>query len=493
MDGTPESPLQPQQFTPTQSQTFPAKPQKPKRARMVVLFVAIILLWAAAGCLYWQKHNHSSQVSSRPSLTIYYNDGKSVLWKTGDSTTNNNAPAFVSYVRAQLRSMYGNKYTNQGQWAVTTTLNKTLQGVAKDEVQEHKATLTSNGANDSSFIAENVTNGQVVSWVGGITSLRGAYDGLIGTGLSGISTSELPIYVGSLQLPFTYASYLENTSGSVNTILDDAQGPLPGWPCTDKSVPSSSSETGNCLWDEDHEYLGPMTLSQALSEGRNVPAVEAANDIDDANATNMVDYNPNVSLSINKIIATSNAMGSDGACYQPSTTILTFTKQEQTQCGLAAAIGDAFFATPTSLLEAYATLANSGGRLPQAVILKTSLNGKTDYEWRQTKTVQAIHKDTALALTNALSDTNTSSLQADKSMFITRDGTQTAISYGGNSNFTTGDVQYSSKYAAELWVEGQQYVNQPDVADGGYYANTLNSSIGDVMMPVTYGWMNTVE
>src|SRR5690606_8322750 len=44
--------------------------------------------------------------------------------------------------------------------------------------------------------------------------------------------------------------------------------------CTNKSLPPPRGQ-GNCLWDYDFRYPGPVTLRYALGGSRNVPAVKA--------------------------------------------------------------------------------------------------------------------------------------------------------------------------------------------------------------------------
>ncbi|HEV2403497.1 MAG TPA: hypothetical protein VGS08_04820 [Candidatus Saccharimonadales bacterium] len=365
---------------------------------------------------------------------------------------------------------YGSSFPDKGSWSVTTTLNKSLQLAAEQAVQNQKSALSSQGVGDAIFIGENVTNGQLESWAE--------------SSINQNDTNSLQqlTNVGSLQLPFTYAAYLANTSGSsTNSTFDDAQMPLPGWPCTNKDF---STGQANCLFDEDHLYLGPLTLYQALAKGRNVPAVEAANAIG----------GDNVSLftGINKVVATTQEMGSDGACYQAGTT--NFTKRAQTQCYDSAVTGDGFLATHQHTLQAYATLANSGNKLPQSAILRTVINGKTIYTWSQPKTTSVLSSSIARTLSGVLSDANLSWLQSDKGVFTLRNGTKTAIEYGGSNTFATGDIQFTSKYAAGFWVEGQKQISPAGAAyDGPVLQGSLTGTTDGLAIPVTYNWLNTAE
>lgn len=458
--------------TPLVQNLPPQSPPTQRKTTQLPLIVALILLLVVivgAG-LYWHRHQQASSAGSpSPSLTLYYSDGKTVLWQSPNSVASSPAPELVSYVQAQLHTDYGSNFMNKGSWAVTTTLNKSLQAAAEQVIKNQEVTLRGQGVGKAMFIGENVTNGHIESWVGSTINQSNTDD------LQQLTN------VGSLQLSFTYAAYLANTPGSsVNSTFDDAQMPLPGWPCTNKDFASGQA---NCLFDEDHLYLGPLSLYQALAKGRNVPAVEATNAIGGSNAPPMT--------GINKVIATANNVGSDGACYQPGSA--SFTKQTQTQCYDSAAIGDGLLATPQHTLQAYATLANGGNKLPQTVILKTTLNGKTVYAWAQQEATSVLSSKIAMDLEGVLSDANSCWLQTNKAMFTTKGGTKTAIAYGGSNSTATGDVQFTSTFAAIFWVEGQKLVNPSGASDGEALQGTLSSSMQTITTPITYDWFNAAE
>ena len=81
--------------------------------------------------------------------------------------------------------------------------------------------------------------------------------------------------------PFLYAALMQNnTDVGAGSVLYDSQQPIPGYPCTDKTQPTLTSNGGNCLWDDNFVYPGPETIRYALAGSRNVPAVKASYEID---------------------------------------------------------------------------------------------------------------------------------------------------------------------------------------------------------------------
>ncbi|HUB93291.1 MAG TPA: hypothetical protein VMB52_02200, partial [Verrucomicrobiae bacterium] len=228
-----------------------------------------------------------------------------------------------------------------------------------------------------------------------------------------------------------------------------------------------------------YTYMGPMTAYQALAEGKLVPAVEAAFSIVGTPTSNTADMS-STATNVNKILSLTNATGSDASCYQPGSVITKETQSDKTQCYGGATIGQGLYATPQHTLQAYATLADSGKKIPQTVLLKVALDGITKYTWTQPKTEQVIGSAVAQGIVGALSDSNATWLQADKSMFTASTGTHTAISYGMNTGFgSASNIQFTSKYVAGFWVYGQMPAS-----------SSQTGQMDTLLIPVTYSWLN---
>ena len=431
---------------PSSSLHFPSPPDPFRPAsrqfglKLNIFVIAVII--CLIGGLYYHRHRTQPVLLSKQSITLYYNDGKTVLWQS-TAANKTTPPAFAAYVESRLGAMYGSSYEAQGVWRVTTTLDQGLQAAAQKQLQLHANDFTTTSASTTAFAAENVTNGAIVAWISGPNA--GEADNV-----------RRPTDSGTLQLPFTYAAFLEHTPNATSTVLNDVLGPLPGWPCTNRELPADG---GNCLRNYDQQYDGPITLYQALAGQRLVPAAAEANQ-----------------LGVDKTLATATAMGENGKCY------LDDGLSYPTQCYLSATLGDGLFAAPQSMLQAYATLANAGNKLPQITFSHITLNGKVKYSLKPPAPQRAISAATAKAITAILSDANANHPLAADGLFAARTGTKLAV-VAGRTNYgeAASAVQFSDKYAAGFW------------ATTGAIDRPFDGTPESITLPIVYNWMNAAE
>lgn len=412
------------------------------------------MVWAVVACMATTVGIVLLFLRSHPArtLTLYYRDGKTVLWNSADGT--DAAPSFASYVQSQLVEKFGPDYRLRGTWKVVTTLDTALQRAALQQLQGQRPALTNAAVQTAAFAAEDVTTGQMVSWVGNLDN---------NAGLDNVRVRTQP---GTLMLPFDYAAYLQKfPSQNADTTVNDVRQPLPGWPCTVGALPAANP-AANCLWNRDFAYLGQMTLAQALAGQRLVPAVVAGL------AAGNSAQNPYGGVST--VLATAAAMGSDVHCYSDA------GKTKETQCYSAALIGDGAFARPQAILRGYATLAATGASMPQSVMLSARLNGKMQYTWHRSAARQIIAKSTAQAITTSLSNPTASNLSQYAPVFTTAHGTKTGLIAGTTYlDDAQNVVQFSSKYVAGFWLASQP----------GLQGKPLQA----FAVPVTAGWFNAAQ
>lgn len=319
------------------------------------------------------------------------------------------APYFVLTAKQQFDTQFvpqgGNNSSQIGGWKVITTLDVNLQTKAEQLVASNLPSvrnLTGGAADEEATVLENVPTGQIYALVGG-TDFNNPDHG------QNNYASGILIPPGSSFKPYDYTTLLNNhTDAGAGSVLYDSQGPLPGYPCTDKSNPKNNPNA-NCLWDYDFIYPGPLTLRYALGGSRNIPAVKA-----------MLESMPNDSSagrvnSINSVINTASAMMDNTYnqdhnlksynCY--SDDALTQT----TQCYGASAIGDGAFLHLTDHVNGLATLGRLGMAIPHTFILQVvDSSNKTIYQWKQPKGTQVVNPDAAYIVDNMASDPNASYL-----------------------------------------------------------------------------------
>lgn len=445
----PPQPLQ------TPPQPKPDPPKKQSKAGMIaaLMVVVVLALGAAGGIVYLLNRPAATPQPAAHLLTLFYNDGKTVYWQSGDITKwhEANVAGFPGQVIEELKGHVRSDDLQEGTWEVTTTLNKSLQSAAEQQVQAKQDTFKRDGVEGLAMIAQDVTTGQIVSWVDRLDTSGAATDRV---------TAKTE--VATLAMPFTYAAYADAIPGTTpETTFDDSIGALPGYPCTNRALPTAG---GNCLFNRDGTFMGKMTMRQALGQGRFVPAVRAAAQVGGplGETTKIQTFMENLTVA------------GKFACYSDA----SLNDKSESVCYTAAALGDGLYGTPKDVIEAYATLATGGKKLPQVSILKANGGGKVAYEWTRPTAQQTMKAETAQMINAILTDAEASSIK-QKGLFAL-DGTKIGIVLGTEAeNRLASVVQLSPRYAVGLWA----FAGTRDVQEGPE----------GLVLPLTAAWMQAAE
>jgi membrane peptidoglycan carboxypeptidase len=362
------------------------------------------------------------------------------------------APYFVLAAKQELERKYGSQTVQRGGWQVTTTLDMNLQTEAEKLVASNfrnVQNLTGNAADEEALVAEDVQKGQIVALVGGVDFTNKDY------GQNNYAAG-IKIPPGSSFKPYDYATFINNnTNVGAGSVLYDSQGPVPGYPCTNKKTPKQDPGNANCLWDYDLLYPGPITLRYALGGSRNVPAVKAMlSAVPNDTSTDNV-------ASVDKTIATASAMMDNPYISKTYNCYADVQLTQTTQCHGAAAIGDGAYLYLDDHVNGLATLARLGVAIPRTFIIKiTDSSNKNIYQWQQPQGKQVINKDTAYIVNDMASDPNASYLPGSCSStnctsykFHRYQGWHFAIKTGTtNDGFDGLMTSWSTKYAVVAWV-----------------------------------------
>ncbi|MDB5182874.1 MAG: hypothetical protein JWO47_658 [Candidatus Saccharibacteria bacterium] len=361
------------------------------------------------------------------------------------------APYFVLAAKEQLQKRFEQTY-KRGGWKVITTLDINLQNLAQKSIDDGRAQMNRQDADNAAFVAEDTQSGQVVALIGGVDFKNTTY-GQINY------ANDVNISPGSSIKPYDYTTFIENNNNAgAGSVLFDAMGPLPGYPCTNRALPGPTSK-GDCLFDYDRNpNSGPLTLRYALGGSRNIPAAKAMlsavpNDTSSGKTT-----------SINKVLSTaSGLMGVDDGyhCYKQDIDITTATKEDETQCYTSAAIGDGAYLHLTDHVNGIASLGRLGKSVPQTFILKvTDGSGKTLDEYKPVVGTQVVRQDAAYIVSDMASDPKASYLggsctdtSCSGMKFHRYKGWKTAIKTGTtNDQFDGLMVNWNTKYTTGIWV-----------------------------------------
>lgn len=307
------------------------------------------------------------------------------------------APYFVLAAKQELEDKYGVTTVNRGGWKVTTTLNLQLQQDADQDVANNLPNVERDRGDEEAVVMEDVPTGQILAEVGGVDFNNPNY--------GQINYAQTNIPPGSSFKPYDYVTLINSsTDVGAGSVLYDVQEPLPGYPCTNKALPTNG---GNCLEDYDFKYPGAESIRYALAGSRNVPAVKAMSSAvpnSQCEQGNLAGCVP----SINKVISTADALMDAPNAYQCYSDVeLT----QPTQCYTSSAFGDGAYLHLDEHVNGDSTLARLGQTIPNTYILKiTDAAGNLVYQWTQPKPTQVVRADAAYIINNILSDPRASYL-----------------------------------------------------------------------------------
>ncbi len=381
-------------------------------------------------------------------------------------------PYFVLSAKRELEKDFPAAVLKSGGWKVITTMNVNLQNLADNALSSNANRLHADGANDAAFAAEDNSTGQILAEIGGMDFNKQQVD----------FADVAPISPGSSIKPYTYSALInDNNNVGAGSMIEDRQQPLPGYPCTNRSLPSNG---GNCLWDDTRHYYGNVTLRYALGSSLNVPAVKVFTSSDPNDTTTLSNSGlygwrlPSIKNSIQTVDALmDNPNGyrcySSAKLQAESRTVLTATQADETQCGSAAGIGNSAYTTLTSHVNGIASIARMGQAIPSTFILKViNSSGKVIKQFKQPKAKQVIRPDAAYIVTNMLDDPGASYLSGRCNAtncygmkFHRYKGWDIAIKTGTNQDYDGLMMSYTRKYTAGVWIGNYNrnpYGGQPE-------------------------------
>ncbi len=391
------------------------------------------------------------------------------------------APYFVLAARSELRRNFPVAVVKNGGWKVITSLDLTMQEKAEAAMQKGQAQLRRQNADNAAFVAEDNETGQVLALIGGVDFNNQQYGEIN-------YATDVNISPGSTVKPYNYLSFIDNnTNVGAGSVLYDKQGALPGYPCTNKSTPPR----GNCLFDFDRKYPGPMTIRYALGGSRNVPAVKAfLSSVPNDNSSGRT-------TSINKTMSTINNLmqGEDNyRCFKQGADVTTATKAQETQCYASAGIGDGAYLHLDEHVNGMASISRLGKAFKNTYIMKvTNSSGKTLKEFKQPEGKQVVKADSAYIINDMASDPNATYLggsctetNCSGSKFHRYKGWKIAIKTGTTNDQYDGlMVSFSKKITAGIWVGNhtrtEAYFGQPENMTGPImkqFMQTAHDSLG---------------
>jgi penicillin-binding protein 1C len=277
------------------------------------------------------------------------------------------APHFVFWIKDYLEQKYGSDLVDSGGLKVITTLDANLEAQAEQVVQDGALQNEKTwNASNAALVAIDPKTGQILAMVGS----RNYFDTAIDGNFNVATATRQP---GSSFKPFVYATAF-NEGFTPDTVLFDLPTEFQTT-CDAYGKALSGHNQSDCYMPQDFDgkYRGPMILRNALAQSINIPAVKLFYLTGEQNS-----------------LQTAENMGIS-------------TLGDAGQYGLTLVIGGG----EVSLLDmtsAYGVFANDGLRNAYTGILQVQdLNGNV-LEQYQPNSQQVLPKNTALTISDILSD-----------------------------------------------------------------------------------------
>ncbi|MFA6094550.1 MAG: PBP1A family penicillin-binding protein [Candidatus Paceibacterota bacterium] len=332
------------------------------------------------------------------------------------------APHFVMYIKDILETKYGETVVREGGLKVITTLDYTLQKKAEELTKKYALD------NEKNFNAENAAIVAIDPRSGGILAMVGSRDYFDKEIDGNFNVALADRQPGSSFKPFVYATAF-NKGYTPDTVLFDLKTEFSS-ECNPDGTPSKPGAKCYMPQNYDLKYRGPISMRDALAQSLNVPAIKTL-----------------YLAGMRDSLRTAKDMG-----------ITSLTNTDQYGLTLVLGGGEVSLIDMTS---AYGTFANNGLRNPYTGILKIENTSGETLEQYATSTIQVLPENTALTITDILSDNVARTPAFGDSSFLHIPGRQVAVKTG-----TTNDYK-------DAWIVGYT----PSIAIGAWAGNNNNTSM----------------
>lgn len=345
------------------------------------------------------------------------------------------APHFVFFIREYLEEKYGTEVVEKGGLNVITTLDYNLQEKGEEIVKEGalKNEKDWNGKN-AGLVAIDPKTGQILTMVGS----RDYFDKEIDGNYNIATANRQP---GSSFKPFIYATAF-NKGFTPDTVLFDLPTEFQTT-CNAYGRALPGRNQSDCYMPDNYDgkYRGPMKLRDALAQSINIPAVKLF-----------------YLSGLRDSLKTAEEMGIS-------------TLSDISRYGLTLVIGGG----EVSLLDitsAYGVFANDGGKNQYTGILKIEdMNGKILEEY-SLNSKEVLPKNTALIISDILSDNNARIPTFGASSPLLIPGKEVAAKTGTtNNNKDAWTIGYTPSIAVGVWAGNND--NKPMKKGGSAVAGPI--------------------
>ncbi|MEK7572731.1 MAG: PBP1A family penicillin-binding protein [Patescibacteria group bacterium] len=345
------------------------------------------------------------------------------------------APHFVFFIKDYLEQKYGIDAVEKGGLKVTTTLDYNLQQkgeeITKNGALENEKSW--NGSN-AGLVAIDPKTGQILTMVGSRDYFDKGIDGNynIATAIRQPGSSFKPfIYATAFNKGFTPDTVLFDLSTEFQTTCNEYGKALSGYNQSDCYMPDNY----------DGKFRGPIKLKDALAQSINIPAVKLL-----------------YLVGLKDAFKTAQDMG-------------ITTLRDPNRYGLTLVIGGGEVSL-IDMTSAYGVFANNGLKNKYTGILKIEDNSGRVLEEFMQNTRESLPKNTALTISNILSDNNARIPTFGAHSVLEISGREVAVKTGTtNNNKDAWTIGYTPSIAVGVWAGNND--NKPMKKGGSAVAGPI--------------------
>lgn len=317
------------------------------------------------------------------------------------------APHFVLYVKDLLEKKYGDKFTQEGGFQVTTTLDSAIQEFAELAVASEVAKLRGARVSNGAAVVSDPGSGDILALVGSKDYFDSSIDGNVNIALA----RRQP---GSSIKPINYAVGLLNGYSAATVYVDK-----------EICFPNQGGKS-YCPRNYDGKFHGVVTMREALGSSLNIPAVK------------MLKLN-----TVENMMATASAMG-----------ITTFVDPKRYGLSLTLGGGEV---TMLDMSTAFGVFANKGYRVNLNPILEVKdSRGKTIEKKKRESPIfgeKVLPEEVTFIISDILSDNGARSIAFGTNSVLNIPGQTVSVKTGTTNDYRDNwTIGYTPKYLVTTWV-----------------------------------------
>ncbi len=352
-------------------------------------------------------------------------------------SNNIQAPHFVLYIKDLMEKKYGDKFTEEGGFRITTSLDSSIQEFAELAVATEVAKLRFARVSNGAAVVSDPRNGDILAMVGSKDYFDTSIDGNVNIALA----LRQP---GSSIKPINYAVGIQNGYSAATVFVDK-----------DTCYPQSNGPS-YCPKNYDGKFHGVVTLRESLASSLNIPAVK------------MLKLN-----TVETMMATAAAMG-----------INTFTDPQRYGLSLTLGGGEV---TMLDMTTAFGVFANKGYRVDLNPVIEVKDGRGKILEKKKNQAPifgkRVLPEEVTFIISDILADNQARAMAFGTNSVLNIPGQYVSVKTGTTNDYRDNwTIGYTPKYVVTTWVGNNDNTPMGAVVSGITGASPIWNEIMEFLL-----------